>query len=396
MADGMEDEAQNRIPRPTCQVKRQPGALSSILDLRRSDSESSSPSTSPPSSPLQQRKSVIPRYLQGWVGGRFYDPALTRLSSVGSVRFPYSPSETSSSDEDSEDYSDGSSDNDPSEDATVCPAAIWRAQKPSHRVIRILGVRGWRESTRTIDRMIFDQLLTRRLKLKRHGSDEKTDEKSRRLKLVLHLLGDEKGTAETRVAASPADTAAELLDRARNQERLIPYPKFAFPPFLRHVPLTKLNLAKDSSECEWCLSESMYSHLTFGLPFTVRLPGFNLPNGRSHAASKICSPCCITRMSIIKHSHHGPWVNSTAVFLLMEQGEPLFPKLRGQACDVCTGRATMICNGCPLMVCVNCQVVLDGMCGGQLDELIGALGLNNIRTDACLLVRRPIDQVPTY
>lgn len=395
MADLQEDEGQTGIRKHKGPVERHSNRILSLVHLPGVYPETSSPPTSPPSSSSPQT-SVIPRYLQGWVGGRFHDPTVTRFNAIGAARFPDSPSESSLANEESADDPDGHPDDRGGDKATVCPTSISRVEKPSHRVTRVLGVRsvGWTNNTPTIRPLMYDKFMRGCTRLQRDGCGGETDQTCRRRRLVLRLLGAARNITEMPTVAPPGPASPPIRPRTQPDRPLSV--GLTFRTSLRHAPLLKLNIVLNPQGCQWCLSDSMHSHITFGPPSGLRLPGLNLPSDQSEFASRMCGPCCVTRMVIVAHPRHGPWLDSMTAPFIAKPEDPLFRRMLAQTCDVCTGTAAVVCADCPLMVCVNCQVVLDGMCAGELDELIGALGLNNVRMDACLLLRRPIDQIRTY
>lgn len=395
MADAMEIEVPTGIFNHERRIEVQSNPILSLIDLPASDSDFFDPlsrqaSPSPP--PLSI---IIPRYLQGWVGGRFYDPTVPPFSAVGAARFAITVRFREHLDNDSDEDSDEEPGMPPRD--TVCPAKL---DKASHTVRRVLGSRpaGSSGNTQTgtddVHKKLSRKLKERRTKVKQRRLNGKPDERSRQFQLALRLLNKDKNPAEASVAIPPT----KVQGLTKKPEGPLPssgQTQFNFPQSLHQVPLAKLSIAKDSRECEWCMAYVRHGHITFGLLAGLRLPGLNLPSEEGKQASKICAPCCATRISIVNHSRHGPWLNYTTALLLIKPGDPSFRRMRERTCDVCTGIATAICQKCPLTVCVNCQVVLDGMCAGKLDELISALGRNNIKNDACLLFGKPIDKLPS-
>lgn len=242
----------------------------------------------------------------------------------------------------------------------------------------VMGARRWRDLV-ALGMVDFDEI-----------------QKQRRLILVRQLLGPpaKEGPAGEAMDTAPDHPEASSEGLIADPYRVdIPMDVDAdFSEVMTEIPLAKLRTADTFDECDWC---QVTSHsITTGVPTHLEPQPTDEKVGPPPLPSKICVTCTVTRLDIVQHTTHGPWIDArlSAQFAL-EPDLSQTNRALAMACDVCTGLATASCWACQLMVCVGCRGWLDGFCHGHLDELMEALGPGALKRDAILLSRKSLREV---
>ncbi len=131
------------------------------------------------------------------------------------------------------------------------------------------------------------------------------------------------------------------------------------------------------------------------LPYGLKPTLQDLPKSENNPIlSKMCIPCNITRVNILRHVKHGGWVDlrlSAHYYSHLNLSQKR--RFLIQMCDVCPCHALLTCMECPLMLCTSCQVVLERTYNGNLEGLLRHHDREGIKDDAFLLSRRPLDEV---